>query len=466
MRRRRARPAVGVPVAAARVGDVRARCTTPFLSYCHRRAGAPRPPTRAAPRRAVADRRRPRTGLHVRRRAVRPRVRRRGPAAHRRAAGRRRSRRARRPVVRRHRVLRAGRHPAGRRDRPAAAYAGAADRTDRSTAPSPRPRSALPAGATTARRGGTVLALAAPISGGAARPARRRRHRGRSRRAGDAGPVDAGHPDRRRGAPPGVTRAVSACPSAPPVTSPVDQRLAPLRRRSRTSRCSTADASATSVRSPVFRSLTSITPDASRRPTTTARGMPISSASVNFTPAETCVRSSTSTRSPAAASCAAEVERRVELRPLAGGDQVYVARRDRRRPDQTPLVVVLLGDRRHHPGHPDAVAAHGGPDRLAVRAEHVDGEGVGEPAAELEDVPDLDAPPHGQRPGAAGRARVAGAHLGRLDRAVRGEVPPADHVDRVPARLVRPRSARRCRAPPGGRPGSGRRASRRTCGPM
>ena len=44
-------------------------------------------------------------------------------------------------------------------------------------------------------------------------------------------------------------------------------------------RFSTADASATSVRSPVFRSLTSITPDASPRPTTTIVGTPTSSAS-------------------------------------------------------------------------------------------------------------------------------------------------------------------------------------------
>lgn len=58
--------------------------------------------------------------------------------------------------------------------------------------------------------------------------------------------------------------------------------------------------SATSSRSPVSRSLTSTTPSASRLPTTTMVGTPISSESANLTPAETA-RSSSKTRTPAAA---------------------------------------------------------------------------------------------------------------------------------------------------------------------
>src|SRR5690606_10319808 len=57
-------------------------------------------------------------------------------------------------------------------------------------------------------------------------------------------------------------------------------------------------------------------------------------------------------------------------------------------------------------------------------------------AAELEDVPDLDAAVERER-AAAARARVTGAHLGRLDRAVGDEVAPGDDVGGVLARLVR-----------------------------
>ena len=53
--------------------------------------------------------------------------------------------------------------------------------------------------------------------------------------------------------------------------------------------------------------------------------------------------------------------------------------------------MVLFGDHRDQPGHPDAVGAHGEPHRFAVLGEHVGGEGIGVFAAELEDVADLDA---------------------------------------------------------------------------
>ena len=56
-------------------------------------------------------------------------------------------------------------------------------------------------------------------------------------------------------------------------------------------------------------------------------------------------------------------------------------------------------------------------------------------ATEREDVADLDAARELERAGAVGR-RVAGAHLGGLDRAVGGEVAAGDEVEHVacPAR--------------------------------
>ena len=62
-------------------------------------------------------------------------------------------------------------------------------------------------------------------------------------------------------------------------------------------------------------------------------------------------------------------------------------------------------------------------------------ERVGVLAAELEDVPDLDAAGRRQRAAAVGRG-VALAHLGGLDRAVRGEVAAGDEVDDVVVGLV------------------------------
>ncbi len=87
---------------------------------------------------------------------------------------------------------------------------------------------------------------------------------------------------------------------------------------------------------------------------------------------------------------------------LVGDHHVNVERRHRRRPSQTQLVVVLFGDHRDQPGHPDAVGAHGQPHRLAVLAEHVDLERVGVLTAELEDVADLYAARRHQGPSAVG----------------------------------------------------------------
>jgi hypothetical protein len=124
-----------------------------------------------------------------------------------------------------------------------------------------------------------------------------------------------------------------------------------------------------------------------------------------------------------------------DLVVLAGGHQVHVGRGDLARPDQAALVVLLLGDGGDRAGDADAVGAHGDPHRLAVRAQHVEPEGVGVLAAELEDVADLDAPVDGQRATAA-RAGVPGAHLGGADGALRGEVAARGDVRGVPARLV------------------------------
>ena len=53
--------------------------------------------------------------------------------------------------------------------------------------------------------------------------------------------------------------------------------------------------------------------------------------------------------------------------------------------------------------------------------------------------PDLDAAGDLEHAAVAVRARVAGAHLGRLDRAVADEVASGDQVEDVVARLVRRR---------------------------
>ena len=114
---------------------------------------------------------------------------------------------------------------------------------------------------------------------------------------------------------------------------------------------------------------------------------------------------------------------------------------------------MLLGDHRDQSGHPDAVGAHRQPDRLAVLAEHVDGEGVGVLAAELEDVADLDAAGRHQRPGPVRRG-VAVAHLGGLDRAVGGEVAAGDQTDDVLAGRVGTGDPRRAVDDPADRRGS------------
>ena len=89
-------------------------------------------------------------------------------------------------------------------------------------------------------------------------------------------------------------------------------------------------------------------------------------------------------------------------------DQVHVVRRERLRPHDAVLVVMLLDDRGDDPRHADAVAAHHHRMLLAVLVGVVRVERDGVLRADLEHVTDLDAAVDRQRL-AAPRARVAGA---------------------------------------------------------
>ena len=72
--------------------------------------------------------------------------------------------------------------------------------------------------------------------------------------------------------------------------------------------------------------------------------------------------------------------------------QDRVERRDLHRPHDAPVVVVLLDRGRDHPGHPDPVAAHDQAERPTGVVEHDRAHRLAVLVAELEDVPDLDAP--------------------------------------------------------------------------
>ena len=87
-------------------------------------------------------------------------------------------------------------------------------------------------------------------------------------------------------------------------------------------------------------------------------------------------------------------------------DEVHVVGRERGRPREPVLVVVLLDDRGDDARHADAVAAHHHRVLLAVLVGVVRVERLAVLGAELEHVPDLDAAVDRQRLAAAG-ARVA-----------------------------------------------------------
>ena len=82
--------------------------------------------------------------------------------------------------------------------------------------------------------------------------------------------------------------------------------------------------------------------------------------------------------------------------------QDHLVRGDAHRPDQAVLVVVGLGHGRHCPAHPDPVGTHGRNPVHAVGVEDRHAHGVGVPAAQLEDVPRLDAAGDAQRRPAGG----------------------------------------------------------------
>ena len=129
-----------------------------------------------------------------------------------------------------------------------------------------------------------------------------------------------------------------------------------------------------------------------------------------------------------------------------------------RRPAQPEVVEGLLGHRRHGPRDADAVGAHGDRDRLAVRAEHVQPERVGVLAAQLEDVPELDASRQPQRRRrTAGRDRRRGSRPRRSHRRGRSHGPARRR--RRAARLGWRRSPTPSPRRPAGRPGSGCRAT-------
>src|SRR5699024_571180 len=67
--------------------------------------------------------------------------------------------------------------------------------------------------------------------------------------------------------------------------------------------------------------------------------------------------------------------------------------------------------------------------------EHLEVEGLGVPAAELEDLADLDTAGQLQRSGAVGGG-IADGHLGGFDRAVGHEVAAGDEVEDVAAGLI------------------------------
>ena len=116
---------------------------------------------------------------------------------------------------------------------------------------------------------------------------------------------------------------------------------------------------------------------------------------------------------------------------------MHVERADVGGPDQALAVVVRLGDHRHDAGDPDAVGAHRDGHEFSVLVEHLETEGLGVLAAELEHVADLHAARDLDRPRPI-RSLVSRAHLGGLDVAVAREVAARDEPKHMLLMLVRP----------------------------
>ncbi len=115
---------------------------------------------------------------------------------------------------------------------------------------------------------------------------------------------------------------------------------------------------------------------------------------------------------------------------------MHVERRDRLGPDQSPVVVVQLGDDRQHARDADAVRPHRHGDELAVLVEHFQSQRFGVFAAELEHMADLHAARELDRAGTVG-CRIARVHFGDLDSTVVREVAPGDKPEHVVAFFVR-----------------------------
>src|SRR6185312_7449633 len=73
------------------------------------------------------------------------------------------------------------------------------------------------------------------------------------------------------------------------------------------------------------------------------------------------------------------------------GNEHHMEGRDRLRPDDAALIVILFNRRRHDARHTDAIAAHVRGDGLAGLVQHRRLHGFGVDLAELEDMADLDA---------------------------------------------------------------------------
>ena len=117
-------------------------------------------------------------------------------------------------------------------------------------------------------------------------------------------------------------------------------------------------------------------------------------------------------------------------------DQRHVERRDRLRPDDAALVVVLFDGGRHDARHADAVTTHGHHHRLALFVEHGGIHRGAVLAAELEDVADLDAAGDAER-ALAGGARVARDDVAQVhDFALRQVAAPV-HAGEMHVALVR-----------------------------
>src|SRR5262245_36927552 len=85
------------------------------------------------------------------------------------------------------------------------------------------------------------------------------------------------------------------------------------------------------------------------------------------------------------------------------GHQHHLEGRDRLRPDDAALVVVLLDRGRHHARHADAVATHEHGDLATLLVHHFGVHRVAVFPAELEHVTDLDAAREAQRAAPVGR---------------------------------------------------------------